>query len=416
MRIAVTGLNHRTASLATREALALTRDQLPGALSRLHEQVDRGVILSTCNRTEVYFTTDERDQGERAARAFIAGQFAIDPDALEKSLYTFEHDEAVQHLYRVASSLDSLIIGESEILGQVRDAYSAASTGGLAGGVLAHVFHNALRVGKRARTETGIGRNALSVSRAAIEVARRLMEDLTSRNALIVGVGEASGLAGQALRDAGVSALTVANRTPAHGEALASELGAMLAPLSELESLIEQADVVVSATGAPDFVLHASTVRDAMEHRSDRPLVLMDMAMPRDIEPDAADIPGVHLYTMYDLELVAEANRMEREVEAAKVETIVAEEVGAFRDWWKTQEVTPTIAGMREHAESVRSAEVTRTLKRLDGLGDEARDAVEAMSRAIVNKLLHKPTRTLRERNDQALTEAARELYGLGDE
>lgn len=416
VHIVVTGLNHRSASLAIREALTLAGWQLPAALARLREYVDRGVILATCNRTEVYFMATNRSRGELAAHAFIADQFAVDPNALEPSLYIFEHAEAVQHLYRVASSLDSLILGESEILGQVRDAYSAASASGLAGGILARVFHNALRVGKRARSETSIGRNALSVSRAAVELTRRLTGDLTSRLALIIGVGEASRLAGQALQDAGVSSLVVVNRTPEHGKELARELNARVAPMTELESLVGQADIVVSSTAAGEFVLHEKTVRRAMERRPDRHLILMDMAMPRDVEPEAADIPGVHVYTMYDLELVAEANRKEREAEAAKVNAIVEEEVDAFRGWWRTQEVTPTIAGIREHAEAVRSAEVSRALKRLNGLGTLDRDTLEAMSRALVNKLLHNPTRILRERNDQAFTETARELFGVGDE
>ncbi len=413
MPIVVTGLNHRSASLATREAMSIGRTQLPDALARLHARVDRGVILATCNRTEVYTTAVDHGQ---AVRAFIGDQFGVDPNELESSLYTLEHDHAVEHLYRVAASLDSLIIGESEILGQVRDAYSAASRHGVAGGVIAHVFHNALRVGKRARTETGIGRNALSVSRAAVELVRRLTSELESRSALLVGVGEASAMAGQALRDAGVSSLVVANRTPSHGKELASDLGAMVASLDDLASLIGDADVVVSSTGASDFVLSADVIQRGMAERVARPLVIMDLAMPRDVEPAAADIPGVHLYTMYDLELIAEANRKERESEAAKVETIVAEEVARFRAWWKAQEVTPTIAGIRDHAEAMRLAEVSRTLKRLNGTGPEAAEAVDALSKALVKKLLHGPTRTLRERNDQALTEAARSLFGLTDE
>jgi len=413
MRIVVTGLNHRSASLATREAMSISREQLPGALVRLHAQVHRGVILATCNRTEIYTTTADHSD---AVRAFIDDQFRVDSRELESSLYTLEHDHAVEHLYRVAASLDSLIIGESEILGQVRDAFSVASRQGVAGGVIAHVFHNALRVGKRARAETGIGRNALSVSRAAVELVRRLTSDLESRTAVIVGVGEASALAGQALRDAGVSSLVVANRTPSHGEELATDLGAVVAPLDDLSALIGDADVVVTSTGASDFVLSADVVQRSMSGRAGRPLVVMDLAMPRDVEPAAADIPGVHLYSMYDLELIAEANHKEREVEAVKAETIVADEVAKFRTWWKAQEVTPTIAGIRDHAESIRLAEVARTLKRLNGAGPEAADAVDALSKALVKKLLHGPTRTLHDRNDQALTEAARALFGLAEE
>jgi glutamyl-tRNA reductase len=190
----------------------------------------------------------------------------------------------------------------------------------------------------------------------------------------------------------------------------------VVAPLDDLSALIGDADVVVTSTGASDFVLSADVVQRSMSGRAGRPLVVMDLAMPRDVEPAAADIPGVHLYSMYDLELIAEANHKEREVEAVKAETIVADEVAKFRTWWKAQEVTPTIAGIRDHAESIRLAEVARTLKRLNGAGPEAADAVDALSKALVKKLLHGPTRTLHDRNDQALTEAARALFGLAEE
>lgn len=413
MRILLTGLNHRTAPLVTREALSLTQAQVPAALAALQEDVGRGVIVSTCNRMEVYVAVDDPDRGQDGLRRFFERQFGVRLEEVSPYLYTRQHDDAVRHLYRVASSLDSLIIGESEILGQVREAYSAASRAGVATGVLAHVFHNALRVGKRARAETAIGRNALSVSRACVEMARRALGDLRDLRGLVVGVGEAGSLAARALRDAGVADMTVTSRTLAHARELAAELDGTAAPLAELQSLLTSADIVVSGTGAPDLIVTHDLVAKVMSKRGGRPLFVIDIALPRDIDPSVAGIPGVHLYTMYDLELIAEANRKEREAEAKRAERIVEEEVAKFESWWETLETAPTITAIRSQAEAVREAEVARMLRRANGMTAADRAAVEAMSKALVKKLLHRPTARLRERGEQSLTHAARELFGI---
>ena len=416
MGIFVTGLNHRNSSFSVREALALTSEQLPVALRELGDYMDRGVILSTCNRTEIYTTADNQEKASQDIDRFIECQFGVKADQLGQSLYQLRDDQAVEHLYRVAGSLDSLIVGESEILGQVRHAYSLASEAGLASGVLAHVFHNALRVGKRIRTETKIGRNALSVSRAAIETAKRIMNDIQSIKGVIVGAGDASKLAGQALNDAGVSNLTVVNRTEAHGQFLANQLGGNTAPFSDLVSLLETSDLIVSATGAPGLIVEADSVEIAMRQRLSRPLVILDMAMPRDIDPNVAKIPNVHLYTMYDLELVAEENRKERESEAIKAEEIVQREMDEFREWWRIQEVIPTIKSIRSQVESIRKAETNRSLNKLSELSDDQREAIDKLTKSIVTKILDQPTRKLKDRNDQRLTQAARELFDINDD
>lgn len=414
MRIVLTGLNHRSAPLATREALSVTRGELPGALRLLHEEAERGVLLFTCNRMEVYVAAADAAHGRAAIDRFLTRQFGVSPDDVRPHLYTLEQEEAVEHLYRVAASLDSLIIGESEILGQVRDAFGEASRNGAAGGVLARVFHEALRVGKRARTETGIGRNARSVSGACVEMARRALGDLRPLRALVVGVGDAGALAARALRDAGLTEITVTSRTAAHAEGLATDLGAGWAPLDELPTLLRDADVVLSSTGSPDFVVPYAAVADAMAARPEQPLFIIDIALPRDVDPSAGSIPGVHLYTMYDLEMVAESNRREREAETHHVEEIIAEEMARFRAWWDSRRAAPTIRAMHERAEEMREAEVARMLKSADGLSAKQRAAVDAMSRALVKKLLHAPTRALRARGDDApLMQTARELLGL---
>ena len=416
MHIVATGLNHRTAPLSVRESLSLSRDQLSPALALLKQQLGHGVVLSTCNRTEVYTVAPDRHRGAAALNSFLERQFGVSIEHIQPYLYTLEQAAAVEHLFRVTASLDSLIIGESEILGQVRDAYSLASKHGTAGGVLAKLFHAALRVGKRARTETTIGRNALSISRACVEVARRTLGDLAHRRALVVGVGDAGRLAARALKDAGVESLVLTNRTLAHAQELADQLEAEVAPLDELPMLIQQADLVISSTGAPDFMVAAATVAEAMVARLDRPLFIIDMAMPRDIDPNAAQLSGVFLYSMEDLETAAEANRKEREGEALKVAGIVHEEMARFQHWWESLAVRPTIAAIRHQAEAIRAGEVQRALQALGAqLSGEDRARIEAMSKALIKKVLHQPTRSLYDRRDGALTQAAREIFGLDD-
>lgn len=412
MRIVMKGLSHRTAPLAVRESVSFTRDELPVAVGTLKGIAGRGVIVSTCNRTEVYTVARDAETGLHAIDEFfeMVGDSAVAPH-----LYALEHADAVRHLYRVASSLDSLIIGESEVLGQVRDAYGIASRNGAAGGILAHLFHSALRTGKRARTETAIGRNALSTSRACVEISRRVLGDLASHRALIIGVGEASKLAAQALRDAGIASLRIANRTPAHADELAQLLDAGVASLDNLSRHIGEADVVVTSTGAPDFVIDRDVVAEAMSYRNGRTLLVIDLAVPRDVDPRAGEIHGVVLHTLDDLEAIAEANRREREAEAKKVEGIVNEEVERFEQWWASRGVLPTITGIRHQAESVRAAEVAKTVAKMDGLTVDDAERLEAMTKSLVKKLLHAPTKALREHNDEAFTQTARELFSLDD-
>jgi glutamyl-tRNA reductase len=409
----MTGLSHRTAPLATRESVSFTRDQLPEAIETLKDAAGHGVILSTCNRTEVYTVARDGETGREAINAFFAS--ASGGVDLEPYLYTLEQDEALRHLYRVASGLDSLIIGESQILGQVRDAFGVASQQGAATGALAHVFHSALRTGKRARTETHISRNALSTSRACVEISRRAMGDLARRHALIVGVGEASKLAAQALRDAGVASMTIANRTLANAFELSKAMGADVATLDRLPELMGKADIVVTSTGAPDFLISPSTVYEAMSYRRGQEMLIVDLAVPRDVDPAAGDIEGVTLRTMDDLEAVAEANRRERETEAVKVEAIVEEEVGRFNQWWESRGIMPTIASIRHDAEELRSTELAKTIAKMNGLQAGDAERLEAMTKALVKKLLHDPTKALRDRNDESFTQTVRELFALDE-
>ncbi len=414
MRIVLTGVSHRTAPLETRESLALSEETLPAALKTLSEHTGHGVIVSTCNRTEVYTADRDPRHAANSLDQFFRSQFGIDPNNLRDCLYTLEQDDAVRHLFRVASGLDSQILGESEILGQVRDAFSAATRQGSAGGVLARLFHGAIRTGKRARSETAIGRNALSISRACIELAKRAVGPLNQQRALIIGVGEASRLAGLALRDAGAADIAIANRTPANAVPLAAELNADLRGLDDIPALLPNADIVVTATAAPDYILSRPLIESAMANRTRTPLVLLDIAVPRDVDPAAASLPGLHLYTLDNLEAVAETNRHGRESEALRVEEIVAQEAERFSAWWEARAVTPTIAAIRRVAEETRASEVARTIDRLN-LAPREIEHIESMTRSLVKKLLHQPTLELRARNDESLTLSARRLFGIDE-
>lgn len=414
MRIFLNGLSHHTAPLATRETLALSQEALPSALETLGERFEHGVIVATCNRTEVYTVARDAQHAAHGFQEFFDAQFGVDSAALDGALYTLEQDDAVRHLFRVSSGLDSQILGESEILGQVRDAFSAATRQGVAGGVLGRLFHGAIRTGKRARTETAIARNALSVSRACVELAKQALGPLDGRSALILGVGETSRLAAVALRDAGVADFTVANRTPANAVPLARELDAELQGIDDVAGLLAGADIVVTATAAPDYVIPRRTIEDALERRSGRPLVVIDIAVPRDVDPNAAGLPGLRLYTLDDLEAIAEANRRERQAEALRVERIVEEETERFHAWWKARAVTPTIAAIRRQAEETRAAEVARTVERM-GLAPGDAERIESMTKSLVKRLLHQPTSELRARNDESLTLSARRLFGIDE-
>ncbi|MBI4200467.1 MAG: glutamyl-tRNA reductase [Chloroflexi bacterium] len=412
MRIVVVGLNHTTASLAVRERVAVAAGELGEALEALRARVGNGVVLSTCNRSEVYALVASLPRGVDALKGFFSAYHRAARRSLEPHWYVHIHRQAVHHLFRVAAGLDSLILGEAEVLGQVRDAYAAASERGLCGGTMARLFHQALRVGKRARRETAIGRHALSVSRAAVELGRQVLGDVRGKRVLVVGLGDAGVLAARALADAGAGEVAVTNRTFRRAEELARQLGGVAVPFDNLVEALAKADILVSATGSPGYVLDVQTVALARA-ASQRPLVLVDIAVPRDIDPRVSEVPGVHLYALDDLEALAETNRRQRQQEAERVEVIVGEEVDRFVGWLSSLESVPTVAALRERAESIRARELARLLRRLSLLPDGQRESVEAFSRAMVKKLLHEPIVALKGQRDPARLQVARELFDL---
>ncbi|MFQ5860587.1 MAG: glutamyl-tRNA reductase [Dehalococcoidia bacterium] len=410
MNLLVVGLNHRTAPVEVRERLAVTRDQLPDALGHLKRVLSQGLILSTCNRAEFY-TLSQDHTSEARLKEFVSGYFHVSLAGLAGHLYSYAHQECVHHLFRVASGLDSMILGESQILGQVRDAFAAATKAKTVGGPLSRLFHQAIRVGKRARRETRIGHNALSVSRACVELARHNLGDLSTKRVLVIGIGDAGKLAARALRDDGVGQVVVTNRTYARAVELAWELDGSALPFEVLPAALAESDIVISSTDSPEHLLTLELVGRAMEGRGDRLLFLMDIAVPRDIDPTVREVPGVVLYDIDDLEAVSQANKAERLREAGKAEALVHQEVQQFMEWWRSLDVVPTIAALREWAESMRLRELKKTLKRLPDLSPQERERLDSLTRAIVKKLLHQPIADLRERKDPGRAQLVQELF-----
>ena len=413
MEFLVLGLNHRTAPLEIREQLAVTKAQLPEALTAMGSYLSQGVILSTCNRSEVY-TLGPEGQLEEGLHLFLGDYFRISPKEAGHYLYAHRHEACVRHLFRVASSLDSMILGEGQILRQVRDSFEASVQAKTAHGPMSRLFHQALRIGKRVRRETGISRNALSVSRACVELARRSLGDLSRLTVMVLGTGDAGKLAATALRDAGVNRVIVTNRTFHRAEEIAQDLEGEAIPWEQMPQVVKAVDIVISSTGSPGYVLSAEAVREAMSDREGKPLFLIDIAVPRDIEPEAGRLGNVFLYDVDDLQGVSDTNRLEREREAQRAEEMVNQEVGQFLEWYRTLDVLPTIASLRKRAEEIREGELGKLLKRLDHkLTDEDMESLEAMTRAIVNKLLHDPTTYLKEERDPSKVRLLRELFNL---
>jgi glutamyl-tRNA reductase len=420
MLVMVLGLSYKTAPLALMERVAFSPETLPAALTALHEQVAHGVILSTCNRVEVYAQVGHPDSGRRALLRYLADYHGLRTADVAPYVYTYDQEEAVGHLFRVVCGLDSLVLGETQILGQVRDAHQAAQRHGRPGPLLARLFRQALEVGKRAHRETRICQSAASVSEAAVGLARQSLSDLGSRTALVVGAGDTSRLTARTLQASGVGELLVMNRTVEHAEALAHAVGGEALPLGALQPALSRADLLISSTGASSYVVEAPTVRTAMAERPCRPLYCIDVAVPRDVDPAVGAVPNVYLYNLDDLATGRGDHADSRASDVRQVERIVEDEIVRFFHWWDAREVVPTIAALRARAESIREAELTKALARLGPLADRDRETLEALTSAIVNKLLHQPTVQLKQHSGdhdgRSYAPALRALFQLPDQ
>jgi glutamyl-tRNA reductase len=420
--IVVVGVSHRTSPLPVRESLAFVKDRLAEALRQMREQagLSEAMILSTCNRVELYGRGDEAGDGGERLEEFLCAFHGRRRDDVGPYLYRFAGTDAIRHAFRVAASLESMVLGEPQILGQVKEAYQAAEQAGTLGSALNALRNRSLAAAKRARTETGIGQNAVSVSYVAVELARKIFGELRDKNVLLVGAGKMTELAARHLVRSGARATVLGGRTFEKAEELAAALGGRAAPFESLRSELAAADIVISGTGAPGVVIHREDVahaRAARAGRYRRPLFLIDIAVPRDVDPEVGKLGGVFLYDLDDLRSVAEANLRERQKEAVTAEAIVEREVKEFLDWQKSLDVVPILIELRRRGEEIRKAELDRARPRLGPLTAEQDAALQAATTSIVNKLLHPPTVQLKEiaRNGFAAEQMAliRKLLGL---
>jgi glutamyl-tRNA reductase len=419
--VIVVGLNHRTAPVELRERVAVPASRQDKALHDLasREHLAEVVLLSTCNRTEIYARSTKFHSAVSDVLEFLAEQGGTRPEEFSEHLYTYYDDSAVSHLFGVAAGLDSMILGEGEILGQVRTAWQRAESEATVGQSLARVFRHAIEVGKRARTETAIGRSALSVSSAAVALAERTMFSLRGRSVLILGAGDVAEGLGRALVAAGAGDLAVANRTYARAVALAERLGGRSVTLGELPDVLATVDVLLTATDSSEVHVERADVEAVMERRRGAPLLVVDVAVPRDVDPGVAEIAGVTLHDVDDLHQRTEAALDERRREIGRVREIIGEELERFQTERAAREVAPLVAGLRARAEDLRTGELDRFRTKLDGLDAESRNIVEALTQGIVNKLLHEPTVRLKEAagtgRGELYSDALAFLFGIRD-
>ena len=421
MRLFAVGVTHRTAPVELRECLDFARAGLEHALSALTERglAREVVVLSTCNRAEIYGVSDD-DRAGAAFGRFIGDYHRVPWDRLAPHVFEHRGADAAGHLFRVAAGLDSLVVGEPQILGQVKEAFAAANGLKYTGAVTHRLFNSAFTVGKRVRSETGLGEGAVSVSYAAISLAKKIFGNLTGLEVLILGAGEMAKLTGVHLQAQGVKRLTIVSRTATSAEGLARELHGRALPWSQLGDALQAADIVISATGATEPVLTRARVEETMRPRRNRPLFVIDIAVPRDVEPGAGNLDQVFLYNIDDLRTIVKENLARRTAELDRAERIVADEVARFASWMQSREIIPTVIALRERFEAIRRAELNRLEPKLAGLPPEVRARIDDITHLIVEKLLLSPTEQLKGLTDEAVmvtyADALNRLFGLAGE
>ncbi|HTK91221.1 MAG TPA: glutamyl-tRNA reductase [Verrucomicrobiae bacterium] len=415
----VAGMTHRTAPVEVREALALEEDKLREVLAALGTAGPAAelMILSTCNRVEVYGVADAPGEARAAAFRALGAHRGVTLAAVEVHVVTATQEEAVRHAFRVAASLDSLVVGEPQILGQVKDAFALAQACRTVGPVLSALMSQAFSVAKRVRTETEVGRLAVSVSSTAVELARKIFGSLEGKGVLLLGAGEMAEHAARLLMEAGAAPLYVANRTAARARDLAEALAGTAVAMSDVPAVMARVDVVIAATAAPEPVVRVADARAATHARGARPLFLIDLGVPRNVDAAVNDLDGVFCYDVDDLQQVVEANLRERQREAQRAEFLVEREVTKFLARLRDVEVVPTIVSLRERLEAIRRGELDKALARLPGASEDTRQVLEALSQSIVNKVLHTPIEKLRDSSraghGRRWIEVISEVFGL---
>jgi glutamyl-tRNA reductase len=417
MDILVIGLNHKTAPIEVREKVAFDGPKLDEALKILKnsDMVKENIILSTCNRVEIYADVKDPDSGAESIKNFLADFHKLPREFLDKSLYIHKGHDAIRHIYRVGSSLDSMVVGEPQILGQLKDAFDAALKNKTTGVIINKLMRKSVSVAKRIRTETKIAESAVSISFAAVELAKKIFEDLPTKSFMLIGAGEMAELAAKHLINNGVKDVYVTNRTTARAEEMAQEFHGKVILFDNFTLELRYTDIVICSTGAPHYILEKEQMHKIMKERKQKPMFIIDISVPRNIDPEINDLDNVYLYDVDNLQGIVDTNIQERAKEAEKAEKIVDEEIGSFLKWSTSLSATPTIVALREKAEAIRKEELEKVLKKIGPLEEDKIKAIEYLSTSIVNKLIHPPTSALKsEQEDRdVIVDMAKRLFKL---
>jgi len=416
MKLRLTGINHQTAPVSIREKAAISSEKLPSALEALQVYVPHGIILSTCNRTEIYTIESDAFDVKKASLAFIKERSGVEEAGLQEYIYKYKEKKVAEHLFRVASGLESMVVGEFEILGQARAALEAAEKKGMVNLPLRQLFNSAIGTGRRVRAETGISRNALSVSSVAVDFAADILGDLAACKMLIIGTGEAGKIVARIAGERGMKDITIASRTRERASQLAGMLNGRPISLENLSTELNKADIIITCAGAPHWLLGKSNMEKAMLGRHGTPLVIIDIALPRNVEPGVAELPNIFLYNIDDLNRVSDDNRQQRELEVRHAEDIIKREIDEFAAWWKQFQVRPTVTAIMSRAEQIRSAQLKKTLNKLPPLTDEQVESLDSMTRSIVTKILRDPVYYLNTNESSDQIKLIREIFRLDGE
>jgi glutamyl-tRNA reductase len=420
MKVFVVGLNHKTADVDVREKLAFNGSKLEDGLIRFKElpEVQEAIILSTCNRVELYANVSDTIKASESIKTFLSEFHNINKGALDNALYIYDNVNAVRHVFRVASSLDSMVIGEPQILGQLKDAFEFALEKKTTGILLNKLMKKAISVAKKVRTETRIAENAVSISFAAVELARKIFTDLSKRVCMLLGAGEMAELAAKHLLNNGVKEVMVSNRTYERACELAKEFQGKPVTFDEFIDEMVRTDIVICSTGASKYILMKNQMQRVMKERKQRQVFIIDISVPRNIDPEINDLDNVYLYNIDDLQSVVDANMFERQKEAEKAEKIIEEEIETFLKWQSSLDSVPTIIALRDKAEEIKKEELDKLLNKISGIGEKDKEAIEYMATAIINKLIHPPTMALKEDTEDKdiMIAVIKKLYGINGE
>lgn len=398
MNIIVVGLSHKTATVEIREKVAFSPNQIEKPLHELIqlEGIIEGVIVSTCNRVEIYATTRDIAGGIARIKRFMSEYHHLPFETLEPHLYSYHTEAAIRHVFRVASSLDSMIVGEPQILGQIKTSYGYAAEFKTSGIILNRFLHKAFSVAKRVRTETKIASSAVSVAFAAVELAKKILGDLSDKTVMLIGAGEMCELAAKHFLNSGAKGIMVTNRTFERAERLAEEFGGEAVRFESFLEHLHKADIILSSTGAPHCIIGPKDAEDVIRRRRSKPIFFIDIAVPRDIDPKVDEVDNAYLFTVDHLQEIVQANLAQRSLEAEKAEEIIDQEIGQFHKWLSTLEVTPTIVALRNHFEDIRRGELDKTIAGWKDLPPDVEKRLEGLTMAMMNKMLHAPTSALK--------------------